>query len=104
MSIGLLTVLSAVIAMLVTALGYTIRANVKLQKEVSDAHSDAYYARNETNMLRTEAKELEKRLSFLDGLQAGRKTDTLYQQLLKKYTNSEQFTVMMNGTEEGDNG
>jgi len=101
-SVWLTSLFTAVIAALITALFFTVKGNVNLQKELSKVIADNYrLLQNETRSLQ-EIKYLEKRLSFQDGMRLARKTDTLYQQILKKCSGKEQFTVMMNGTQEGD--
>lgn len=99
MSIWLVTVFVAVIAALVTALLFTIKGNVKLQKEISMMMVQNHHLEQDTMIQMREIKDLEKQLSFQEGLRLARRTDTLYQQILKRCAGKERFTVMMNGTE-----
>ena len=102
MNIWLISLLIAVIAILITALFFTVKGNIRLQKELDISLSEEYRLMQESNRNFQEIKCLEKQLSFQEGLRIARKTDTLYQQILKKCSGNEQFTVMMNGTQEGD--
>lgn len=100
MNIWLIVLITAVIAGLVTALTFTVKGNLQLQKELRITETRLTVVERELDIKRGACKDLEKKLSFLDGLQLGRKTDTLYRQLLKRCSSGEQFTVMMNGTKE----
>ena len=102
MSVWLIVVFAAVIAGLITALFFTVKGNMRLQKELEFSQRDVYAAEHELAGYRAELKDLERRLAYQDGLRDGRKTDTLYRQILKKCSGGEQFTVMMNGTKENN--
>lgn len=93
-------IVAAVIAVLVTALFFTIRGNLKMQGELHRSEERSYFAEREVERCHEKIMDLEKMLSYEAGLQDGRKTDTLYRQLLKKQTGGERFTMMMNGIKE----
>ena len=100
-SIWYVLLLAIAVAVLTTTLVFTARGNIRLQKDIEHAEIDIANMQRTIDIQAAQIRGLEKELSFREGLQAGRKTDTLYRQLLKKYTDKEQFTVMMNGTKEG---
>ena len=102
MSVWLIALFAAVIAALITALFFTVKSNIHLQKELDIALMEEHRLMQEANRNMLEVKHLEKQLSFQDGMRIARKTDTLYQQILKRCSSKDQFTVMMNGTQEGD--
>ena len=78
-------ILGVVTAILATALVFTIRGNIRIQNEILIVETDKAHLERDIDTLREQIHGLEKELSFREGLQAGRKTDTLYRQLLKKY-------------------
>ena len=95
-------IVAAVIASLITVIFFTVRGNINLQKELEYCRTHCDYLERELLTRREECKHLEKQLSFQDGMRVARKTDTLYQQILRRCSNKEQFSVMMNGTKDGD--
>ena len=103
MSIWVGMILVAVISILVTALFFTIKGNIQLQKELDVSNINSNVIEKNLLILKEENKELERRIAYETGLQKGRRTDTLYRQILKQYTNGERFTLMMNGTKEDSN-
>ena len=102
MSAWVVILVTAVIAALITALFFTVKGNINMQKELYKANADIFRLTQNENRNMLEIKSLEKSLSFQEGMRLARKTDTLYQQILKKCSDKERFTVMMNGTQEGD--
>ena len=93
-------IVATVIAILVTVIFFTIKGNVQLQKELGYCRSHCDYLERELLIQREECRNLEKQVSFQDGMRVARKTDALYQQILRRCSsNKERFTVMMKGTE-----
>ena len=90
----------AVISVLVTALFFTIKGNLQLQRELDASRINESVCEKNLLILREECRNLERQVAYEDGLQKGRKTDALYRQILRQYTNGERFTVMMNGAKE----
>jgi hypothetical protein len=96
-------IVAAVIAALITVIFFTVRSNVQLQKEIEYCRTHCDYLEREILVRREECRNLEKQLSYQDGMRVARKTDALYQQILRRCAdNRERFTVMMNGTKDGD--
>jgi hypothetical protein len=96
-------IVAAVIAALITVIFFTVRSNIQLQKEIEYNRTHCDYLEREILVRREECRNLEKQLSYQDGMRVARKTDALYQQILKRCAdNRERFTVMMNGTKDGD--
>ena len=94
--------LAAVISGLVTALGYTIKGNLHLQNELASMRTELYRESQRLNEAESEYVSLLKEKVWMEGVQAGRTSDTLYQQILRKYTGDKQVTVMINGTKEDE--
>lgn len=102
MSTSLLIFFTVVIACMATVLFFTIKANLKLQKELSDIQVDMFKLNTKLQVTQDECQSLREGRAWRKGMEAGRKTDTLYRQILKKYTGDQQFTVMINGVEEDE--
>jgi len=102
MSVVWAVITTAVVITLAAALFYTIRGNIHFQKELSQLNCSKFKLEQDKMLLESTCRDYERKLIFREGLDAGRKTDTLYQQILKKHTNGEQYTFMINGIDEED--
>ena len=94
-------IVAAVVAGLVTTLLFTIKGNLNLQKELDFARAEFRRSERDLQIANQKLLGVEKQLSFEEGMHVGRRTDALYRQLLKRYTNGERFTVMMSGAKDG---
>lgn len=94
---------ATVIAILVTVIFFTVKANIRLQQDINMIKTENFGLERNLDTYRDRCLNLEKQLSFQDGMRLARRTDALYTQILKRCAdNKERFTVMMNGAKDGD--
>lgn len=91
---------SAVVACMATVIFFVCKANVKMQRELNTVRNDIFNLEEKLRLSQQECRALNEEKAWKAGMDAGRKSDALYRQIIKKYTGDQQFTVMMNGLEE----
>ena len=95
-------ILCAVITSMATIIAFISKANLQMQREIRAAHQEHFRLEEKLRLSQAECRSLAEDRAWKAGMEAGRKTDTLYKQIMKRYSGEQQFTVMMNGLEEDE--
>lgn len=96
----LLTFVITVLGMLVAVLRDVLKRKIGENQHLTHENNNL---RKQINDMRGQDQRRRERAAYDRGAYDARQTDTLYRSVLKKYSNGERVTVMMDGEDGGHN-